>query len=175
MIALSKVRDGHVAGALLAEFGFYANLVIGSGGSRGYPVIVYSLACTKGHGFEGWFKDSAAYDEQAAAGKLVCPVCQSRKIDKAPMAPAVAGTRSADRLPTAQIRKVRELMMGVRKYVEDNAENVGSDFPDEARKIHYGETDERPIYGEATLDEAQDLIEEGIDVAPMPPEMDEAN
>ncbi len=138
-------------------------------------MIVYRLACVEGHGFEGWFKDSAAYDAQAAEGKLVCPMCQSHQIAKAPMAPAIAGTKSGDRLPASEFRKMRKVMTGLRQYVEANAVNVGADFPDEARKIHYGETDERAIYGEATLGEARDLIDEGIDVAPMPPELDEAN
>ena len=68
---------------------------------------------------------------------------------------------------------MRQFMTGLRKYVEENAENVGRKFPEEARKIHYGETEERPIYGEASLEEAKELIEEGIDVAPLPPDLDE--
>jgi hypothetical protein len=136
-------------------------------------VIVYSLACAKGHGFEGWFKDSAAYDAQAAGGKLVCPVCNSKKVTKAPMAPAVSGTKSKAAPAVSELHKMRQFMTGLRKYVEDNAENVGRDFPEEARKIHYGETEERPIYGEASVDEAKDLIEEGVNVAPLPPDLDE--
>ena len=73
-----------------------------------------------------------------------------------------------------ELRKMRQFMTGLRKYVEENAENVGRDFPEEARKIHYGETEERPIYGEASLDEAKELIEEGVNVAPLPPDLDEA-
>ena len=137
-------------------------------------MIVYSLACAKGHGFEGWFKDSAAFDAQAVDGKLVCPVCNSKKVSKAPMAPAVSGTKSKGAPSTDELRKMRQFMTGLRKYVEENAENVGRDFPEEARKIHYGETEERPIYGEASLDEAKDLIEEGVNVAPLPPDLDEA-
>ena len=137
-------------------------------------MIVYSLACSKGHGFEGWFKDSAAYDAQAAEGKLVCPVCNSRKVQKAPMAPAVSGTKKKSEPSAAELHKMRQFVSGLRKYVQDNAENVGSDLPDEARKIHYGETEERPIYGEASLDEAKELIDEGIEVAPLPPDLDEA-
>ena len=136
-------------------------------------MIVYSLACTKGHGFEGWFKDSAAFDAQAAEGKLVCPICNSKKVAKAPMAPSVSGTKSKGAPSTDELRKMRQFMTGLRKYVEENAENVGRDFPEEARKIHYGETEERPIYGEATITEAKELIEEGIEVAPIPPNLDE--
>lgn len=139
-------------------------------------MIVYSLACTKGHGFEGWFKDSAAYDTQVAGGKLVCPVCNSRKVTKVPMAPALSSTvgKQKSAPPAAELRKMRQFMSGIRKYVEDNAENVGKKFPEEARKIHYGESEERPIYGEATIADAKELIEEGIDVAPLPPDLDEA-
>ncbi len=137
-------------------------------------MIVYSLNCSKGHAFEGWFKDSAAYDAQASDGKLVCPLCNSQKIEKAPMAPslpsAVGERKSAPTVSASdELRKMRQFMTGLRKYVQDNAENVGPRFPEEARKIHYGETEERHIYGEASLDEARDLIEEGVDVAPLPP------
>ncbi|MBN9557717.1 MAG: DUF1178 family protein [Alphaproteobacteria bacterium] len=139
-------------------------------------MIVYSLACRKGHAFEGWFKDSAAYDEQAAGGKLVCPVCRSRKIDKAPMAPSLKGAGVEKNKPSAaELQKMRQFMTGLRKYVEENAEYVGTRFPEEARKIHYGETDERHIYGEATIEEAKELVEEGVDVAPLPPDLNDAN
>jgi len=141
---------------------------------RDAPVIVYSLACSKGHGFEGWFRDSAAFDAQAADGKLVCPVCNSRKVEKAPMAPAVSGTKAKGASSPDELRKMRQFMTGLRKYVEENAENVGRKFPEEARKIHYGEIEERPIYGEASLEEAKELIEEGVDVAPLPPDLDDA-
>jgi len=137
-------------------------------------VIVYSLNCREGHGFEGWFASSDSYEEQRARGKLVCPVCNSRHVDKAPMAPSLAGTRKADP-PAQELRKMRQFMTGLRKHIEENSEYVGPKFPDEARKIHYGETEERSIYGEATIGEAKDLVEEGIDVAPLPPDIGEAN
>lgn len=135
-------------------------------------MIAYSLKCKNDHEFEGWFASSAAFDEQAATGKLVCPMCNSRKIEKAPMAPAVAGTKKTE-LKADEIKKMRQFMTGMRKYIKDNAEYVGPRFPEEARKIHYGEAEEKQIYGEATLQEAKDLIEEGVDVAPLPPELDE--
>lgn len=142
-------------------------------------MIVYALRCADGHDFEGWFGNSGAYEEQRVQGKLVCPVCESRKIAKAPMAPALAGTSSASVAETAspgeEMRKVRRFMTGLRKYVEQNADYVGPRFPEEARKIHYGETEHRHIYGEASLQEAKDLMEEGIDVAPLPPDPDDAN
>jgi hypothetical protein len=143
-------------------------------------VIVYSLHCSTGHAFEGWFRDSAAYDAQASDGKLVCPVCDSRKIEKAPMAPSLpsaVGERKSAPVVSAsdELRKMRQFMTGLRKYVEENADYVGPRFPEEARKIHYGETEERHIYGEATPDEARELIEEGVDVAPLPPDLNDAN
>jgi hypothetical protein len=135
-------------------------------------MIVYSLRCKDGHKFEGWFGSSAAYDEQAAGGKLVCPVCDSHRIEKAIMAPAVSGTGKSAQ-PMDEIRKMRTFMTGMRKYVLEHGENVGRAFPEEARKIHYGETEDRQIYGEASLEEVKDLVEEGVDVAPLPPDLDE--
>ncbi|HWU26624.1 MAG TPA: DUF1178 family protein [Rhizomicrobium sp.] len=143
-------------------------------------MIVYSLRCSKGHVFEGWFKDSSAFDAQASGGKLVCPVCNTRKIEKAPMAPALpsaVGERKSveQKAMPEELRKMRQFVTGLRKYVQDNAEYVGERFPEEARKIHHGETEERHIYGEASPAEARELIEEGIDVAPLPPDLGEAN
>lgn len=138
-------------------------------------MIVYSLQCAKGHAFEGWFKDSAAYDAQAEDGKLVCPVCDSRKVAKAPMAPSLPSTVGERKGTPDDLRNMRKFVTGLRKYIEANAEYVGPRFPEEARKIHYGETEERHIYGEASLEDARGLVEEGVDVAPMPPDLSEAN
>jgi hypothetical protein len=135
-------------------------------------VIVYNLKCDNSHEFEGWFQSGAAYDDQAATGKLVCPMCSSRKIKKAIKAPAVSGTKKTG-IAADELKKMRQFMTGMRKYVKENADYVGPKFPEEARKIHYGETEERHIYGEATLEEAKELIEEGVDVAPLPPDLDE--
>ena len=135
-------------------------------------MIAYNLRCNRGHEFEGWFKDSAAYDAQAANGKLMCPICSSRKIEKAIMSPAVAGTKMTASAKD-ELKKMRQFMSGMRKYVKENAEYVGPRFPEEARKIHYGEIEDRHIYGEATFQEAKELIEEGVDVAPLPPDLDE--
>ena len=130
-------------------------------------MIRYQLVCNKNHGFEGWFRDSAAYDAQAKKGLLSCPSCNSKKIAKAPMAPAVSKKGELAEA-AAKAKTMREFVMNVRKHVEDNAEYVGERFPDEARAIHYGDAEERQIYGEATLSDAHDLIEEGIPVAPIP-------
>jgi hypothetical protein len=135
-------------------------------------MIVFTLKCENAHAFEAWFASSAAFDDQAATGKLLCPLCSSTKIDKAPMAPMVAGTKKST-LKTDELKKMRQFMTGMRKYVEKNADYVGKDFPEEARKIHYGEVDPRHIYGETTLEEAADLVEEGIDIAALPPDLDE--
>ena len=138
-------------------------------------MIVYSLRCDRAHEFEGWFKDSVSFDQQASEGKLVCPVCETRKVQKAPMAPAVSGTKKKDVASQSELKKMRQFMTGLRKYVQENAEYVGPKFPEEARKIHFGEMPERHIYGEATIEEAQELIEDGVDVAPLPPDLDGAN
>lgn len=140
-------------------------------------MIVYSLTCAKGHSFEGWFASSSAFDEQKADGKLVCAVCGSRAVSKAPMAPSLSPKVGGEKSTPAgdALRKMRQYMTGLRKYVEENAENVGRKFPEEARKIHYGETEDRHIYGEASPAEAKELVEEGIDVTPLPPDLGEAN
>lgn len=141
-------------------------------------MIVYSLQCEGGHAFEGWFRDSRAFDEQAAEGKLVCPVCDARKVTKAPMAPAIASAASGvvgGRSAPDEMRKMRQFMTGLRKYVESHADYVGPQFPEEARKIHYGEVEERQIYGEASLKDVRELLEEGVDIAPLPPDLEEAN
>ncbi len=135
-------------------------------------MIVYSLKCENSHEFEGWFASSTAFDEQAASGKLACPVCDSHKVEKAIMAPAVSGTKRTT-LAAEEAKKMRQFMTGMRKYIKENADYVGPKFPEEARKIHYGETEERHIYGEATLKEAKELIDDGVDVAALPPDLDE--
>jgi hypothetical protein len=148
-------------------------------------LIIYNLLCVEGHEFEAWFRDSAAFDEQSLSRKLVCPICESRSVEKAPMAPALSRglpTPAEPKPPVREehsapqeMRKMRQFMTGLRKYVEQNADYVGPRFPEEARKIHYGETDERQIYGEATLKDVKELLEEGVDVAPLPPDLSEAN
>ncbi len=140
-------------------------------------MIAYSLRCHKGHEFEGWFRDSTAFDQQSVGGHLSCPSCTSIRIEKAVMAPAVAGTKKTvtARAKAAEARQMRQFATGLRKYVQENADYVGPNFAEEARKIHYGETPDRHIYGEATHKEAQELVEEGVDVAPLPPDLEGAN
>ncbi|HEX3675464.1 MAG TPA: DUF1178 family protein [Rhizomicrobium sp.] len=140
-------------------------------------MIVYNLHCQNGHEFEGWFRGSAAFDAQSASKKLVCPICETRKVEKAIMAPSLSGAVGKEKSAPGpeEMRKMRQFMTGLRKHIVDNADYVGPKFPEEARKIHYGETEERHIYGEATLEEAKELAEEGVDVAPLPPDLSEAN
>ena len=132
-------------------------------------MIRYQLRCPQDHEFEGWFRSSADYDAQAKKGLLECPVCGSGEVDKAIMAPAVA-TAEAREDRAMRMTKMRQFFTQVRKHVENNAEYVGEKFPDEARAIHYGDAEERQIYGEATLADAKELMEEGIPVLPLPPE-----
>jgi hypothetical protein len=128
----------------------------------------YALLCEHDHDFEGWFGSSGDYDDQQGRGLLACPVCGSKAVRKAMMAPAVLGSRPAG--PPAE---VREMMMqaaqAVRQHVEDNFDYVGEHFADEARAMHKGETDERGIYGEASGGEIKALAEEGVPVAALPP------
>jgi hypothetical protein len=147
-------------------------------------VIAYSLACANGHEFEGWFSNGAAYDAQEAQGVLVCPICGDAHVKKAIMAPAVRNsvTKAKGRTEIAaadtnapDAQKVRQFMAGYRKFIEENADYVGPRFPEEARKIHYGEAEERHIYGESTVGEARELIEEGIAIAPVPPDPGDLN
>ena len=131
-------------------------------------MIAYQLQCRNGHAFEGWFKDSVAFDAQAAEGKLICPACNSKKVEKAVMAPAIAGK-------AREQAEARQAMRALRQKVIADAEDVGGAFPEEARKIHYGEADARAIYGEASGDEVKSLLEEGVPVAHLPPDPDAAN
>lgn len=136
-------------------------------------MISFQLKCKSGHEFEAWFPSSGAYDEQRASGDIGCPMCGDVNIEKALMAPAVA-SRKESTLPAHEARaeevakEIVEAANKLREHVEQNCENVGTGFAEEARKIHYGEAEERGIYGEATLEETQNLDDEGIDVYRLP-------
>lgn len=158
-------------------------------------VIVYNLRCGNDHSFEGWFQNIAAFETQEGHGKLMCPLCSSRKVSRAPMAPSIsvrsrgevevvpsapapAPVAEASPAPdelTAELRKMRQVMSSLRKFVEHNADYVGPSFPEEARKIHYGESEQRQIYGEASPAEVAGLLDEGIEIAPLPPDLDRTN
>ncbi|HLN26070.1 MAG TPA: DUF1178 family protein [Patescibacteria group bacterium] len=128
-------------------------------------MILFNLICSRGHEFEGWFRDGAAYDHQAAAGDLSCPVCSDKAVRKAVMAPSLVSNRPP---PARAAAELREMLSSLRDHVETTAENVGDRFPEEARRMHYGEADERAIYGEASADEAEALRDEGVNVVSIP-------
>ncbi len=162
-------------------------------------MIRYALACSKGHTFESWFQNSAAYDKQAKRGLVECPHCGDSKVEKALMAPTLSGTKKRGRpsmpaamptpaaapapsetpTPVAMVspeeREFRAKLKELRDHLTKNADNVGRKFPEEARKMHYGEAEHRSIYGEASPEEAKDLSEEGIEFHPLPVLPDERN
>jgi hypothetical protein len=135
-------------------------------------MIRYALLCEHQHEFEGWFGASADFDDQQARGLIECPVCGSKAVSKAIMAPAVAGTkrRAQDQTPAQTQAMMMEAMGRIRRHVEDNFDDVGDSFASEARAIHEGRSEDRGIYGQATSQEVRDLVEDGVPVAPMPPE-----
>ncbi|MBT3916374.1 MAG: DUF1178 family protein [Rhodospirillaceae bacterium] len=146
-------------------------------------MILYDLRCSQGHTFEAWFKDSGTFDQQAKYGDVECPTCSDTSVEKAIMAPRLSSaTRKKGLehdLPVARsgpgkerasevAREILDAVGKVQKHVEDNCENVGENFADEARAIHYGEAEERGIYGKATETEVEDLVEEDIPVSRIP-------
>jgi hypothetical protein len=165
-------------------------------------MIRYALSCDQGHVFESWFASSAAYDKQAKRALVACPVCGSAKVEKAMMAPhlaradvtgpqppappnpAPASTAQTpapvpEKTPVAMVsaaeRELRQKLKELRDHVTKNASYVGPRFPEEARKIHYGEAEHRSIYGEASTEEAKALHEEGIEFHPLPVLPDDKN
>jgi hypothetical protein len=182
-------------------------------------MIKYALTCEQGHAFESWFASSTAYDKQVKNALVSCPVCNSTKVEKAIMAPRLAGTGKRDRepptlpspasgggiksggapatpaessastgasLPAQQPtepvammsppeREFRKKLRELREHLTQNADYVGRKFPEEARKMHYGEVEHRSIYGEASPDEAKELREEGVEFHPLPVLPDERN
>ena len=138
-------------------------------------MIVFDLRCAKEHVFEAWFPDNATYEKQRNGKKVECPVCGSRKIEKAPMAPNIStGSTGAPVVSekaakeTEAMAKVLDACRALRKEVEKTSDYVGPRFAEEARKIHYGETGKRSIYGEASDREAKELTDEGVPVAAIP-------
>jgi hypothetical protein len=157
-------------------------------------MIRYALVCAKGHSFESWFQNSAAYDKQAKQKLVTCPACGTAKVEKEIMSPRIAGSRKRDaalpppsetggepgeKTPVAmaspQERELRKKLKELREHLTKNADYVGPKFPEEARKMHYGEIDHRSIYGEASPDDAQKLHEEGIEFHPLPVLPDDRN
>jgi hypothetical protein len=161
-------------------------------------MIHYALVCEQGHDFESWFADSAAFDKQTKRKLVTCPHCGSAKVEKAIMAPRLASSRkrkasaeietpatpapaalTPNTAPVAMIspqeHEFRAKLKELKEHLTKNADNVGQKFPEEARKMHYGEIEHRSIYGEASPDEAKDLHEEGIEFHPLPRLPDERN
>jgi hypothetical protein len=145
-------------------------------------MIKYSLNCDKEHAFESWFPDSAAFDRLAKRGLVVCPECNSSRVSKALMAPAVVGAKKAEKpvavtaepapanvaLVDEKQQRLREMAKALRQEIIAKTDDVGSRFPEEARAIHVGDAPQRSIRGQATADEAKALIDEGIGVLPIP-------
>jgi hypothetical protein len=162
-------------------------------------MIRYTLVCEKRHEFESWFVNSGAYDKQARRGLVTCPVCGSTKVEKALMTPRLArvdapSSRETPQQPSSpetapaaakpptpvamispQEQEFRRKLRELRDHLVKNAENVGPRFPEEARKMHYGEAKHRSIYGVASPKDAQALHEEGIEFSPLPVLPDEHN
>ena len=168
-------------------------------------MIRYSLVCERRHEFEIWFKNSADYDSQSKRDLVTCPACGSAKVEKALMAPSLgrgtskgaritppepeaanpgapkpdSPTAAEDKTPVAMLgpqeREFRAKLKELRDHLTKNAENVGGKFPEQARKMHYGEAEHRSIYGEASPQEAKELIEEGVELHPLPVLPDERN
>jgi len=158
-------------------------------------MIRYTLVCDKGHNFESWFADSSAFEKQAKRKLVSCPDCNSTKVEKAIMAPNLGATKkgrkkAATEAPPAetaapisapvamlspQERELRQKLREIRDHLTQNAENVGRKFPEEARKMHYGDIEHRSIYGEASPKDAKELADEGIEFHPLPILPDEQN
>jgi hypothetical protein len=158
-------------------------------------MIRYALVCDSAHQFESWFADSSAYDKQSKRKLVACPQCGSTKVEKAIMTPRLATSKqrkaraeapalavpaaAADTAPVAMLspqeRELRSKLKELRDHLTKNADNVGQKFPEQARKMHYGEMEHRSIYGQASPDEARDLAEEGIEFHPLPILPDERN
>lgn len=134
-------------------------------------MIRYALRCEVDHGFEAWFDSSGSYDDQAARGLVECPMCGSRNVTKAIMAPMVRTSRAKDAAAEAarlETQKLAELCHKLRRHVEETHDYVGKDFATEARDIHNGLAPDRPIYGEASGEDVKALVEDGVPVAPLP-------
>jgi hypothetical protein len=156
-------------------------------------MIRYALACDDGHAFESWFPDAAAYDQQARRGLVACPVCGSAQVAKAIMAPAVVGAargKRAEAKAQAQVqtqvqasvalvddkrRALGRAIHALRREIEANTDDVGAKFADTARAIHFGAAPERAIRGQASGEEVEALLEDGVGVLPIPGALDDLN
>ena len=139
-------------------------------------MIRYGLICDNGHDFEGWFASASDFDGQQQRGLVECPACGSHAVSKRLMAPSVSTARKKDSRQQLVMHAAKQEMIGKLKemvtQIRANADDVGERFPEEARKIHYGEVEERAIYGEASSDDVEALLDEGVEVLPLPPDLD---
>jgi hypothetical protein len=150
-------------------------------------MVIYNLICHKQHSFEGWFPSFEEFQKQAEKKLLSCPTCGSKKVEKMPHACAVhlkkeepappkkERPQAQAAAPAVQLSpaEFNEMLIRVHHYVKENFEDVGPRFVEEARQIHKGKAEERPIHGTATLQEAQELAEDGVPVVALPkPELD---
>jgi hypothetical protein len=152
-------------------------------------MIKFALLCARGHEFHSWFQSSEVFDTQVKAGLVHCPLCQAAEVTKAIMAPAIASRGEVERSkPPAQAQsqtkvallnrhdlESRAMIDAFRRRIFAEADDVGTRFAEEARKIHNGLVPERPIHGQASIGEARALIEEGVPVLPVPPSPDDYN
>lgn len=130
-------------------------------------MILFTLRCANKHEFEAWFRDGDSFEAQRAAAEISCPVCGDSSVDKAVMAPRL--TKSRDAPPSiASIVEMRKALVEIRRQIETHCDYVGPRFAEEARRIHYGETDAHGIYGEATESESRELADEGIKFGQIP-------
>ncbi len=135
-------------------------------------MISFTLVCGNAHEFEGWFSSSGDFDAQKERGLVECPLCGDKSVDKSLMAPSVSTSRAKEQsVPVVMNAEQQKAMAQLRELtnkMRDGAENVGDKFAEEARKIHYGETEARGIYGKATPVEAKGLADEGVEFIPLP-------
>lgn len=141
-------------------------------------MIKYTLLCDENHDFEGWFANAAGYERQAEAGQIRCPCCGTVKVRKAMMTPNIATSRKSSSSSETEAKvpeEVLDALRTLRREVVEKADYVGPRFAEEARKIHFGETEARGIYGEATPDEARGLADDGVEFMPIPVFPDDQN
>ena len=135
-------------------------------------MISFNMTCSEGHEFGGWFPNTASFENQVKKKQIECPICGDTAVSKAVMAPAVTVKNTVKEERRAKSAKVRQMLTELRDHVETNFDDVGDQFPEEARRIYYGESESRDIYGNASDDEAEELAEElaeeGLPVGRLP-------
>ena len=131
-------------------------------------MISFNLTCSEGHEFGGWFPNSDSFEKQVKKKQIACPTCGNTAVSKSVMAPAVAAKSAVKQERKANAAKVRKMLSELRDHVEKNFDDVGDEFPEEARRIYYGESEARDIYGNASDEQAEEMVEEGLPVGRLP-------